>query len=101
MSKKYMNGRGINKRTRELQGKLWENIEGAIFGSTLALVAPFAAGVAAFAFDAYIIAFLLLSAIPVGIAMALPWHKAHAEITRHREAMEAETAKRGKGWASS
>lgn len=98
MTDLYMGGRGVMKRTEELSDRMWDEMGPAWIGSVLAAMSAFCA-VVSIAFESYFLGIALIAPIPVGIAMALPWFKTKAEIAAHRQAMAAETAKHGKGWA--
>lgn len=98
MSEKYMGGKGVLKHTDKLIDELWDKVPMAIIGSALWSCCAIFAVIAA-VLGEYYIAFALLWPIPVGVLLAKPWHDAKAKLREHRLAMEAETAKYGKGWA--
>lgn len=105
----YMNGRGISDKTRELNDAVWDAFDNAfigavigIFAITLSVFGAFAAGHIGRSPP------LVLLFGVIGFAGAVVWYKMHQPwrnamdaTIAHREAMEAETKKRGKGWAQS
>lgn len=104
----YMGGVGVQERTRILSDRLWDAVLPAIFGSSAAVCVPFlyamcligdprAGGIERTWYWDIIVAVAVIA----GIYFAAPWFRIHAELKRHRLVMEAETAKRGKGWALS
>lgn len=105
---RYMDGRGINERTRNLESAMWANINGAILGSTLATCGPIIAIVFFSvtsgnhpAWDRWLLTVVVsIACAAVGIWMGEPYRRALRAIKQHTAEMRAETAKRGSGWAA-
>ncbi len=106
----YLNGRGINQRTRELTDAVWDKLLHAIFGSTLAVAGPIITCgliLLMFSLEAPVLpeqkigAFIVsLSCVVIGVLIARPWFTAKRALDTHTENMRRETEQRGKGWAS-
>jgi hypothetical protein len=104
----YMNGVGIQERTRKLTAAAWDAVPGAFLGTAGGVVIAFLGIGIAFMPDGqtttvdYIIAAV---SVPVGVAALIyfsaPWHRAIRELNEHTAAMKRETEKYGKGWARS
>jgi hypothetical protein len=108
MSDLYMNGRGVMDRTRKLNDALWDAMVPAWLGTSAAICGPFVAVMILLIDDEprsilpYVAgAVLSLACFALGAFFAAPWFKARAAVQAHRKAMEAETTKRGRGWAHS
>lgn len=107
----YMNGRGVMQRTRELSDDVWAKLDGALYGSFIGIPAIV---ISAFGvlfswnfgrspnfLSVAIFAFVGIIGAVVWHEMNRPWSRAMAALVAHRKALEAETAKRGKGWSKS
>ncbi|WP_156798528.1 hypothetical protein [Ahrensia sp. R2A130] len=104
----YMNGRGVMAKTEKLNSAAWGHVGYAIIGSCGALLS-----IPLFLVNLYksvengftsLGAIYMACALVIffsGIVMTRPHSKAISELRVHRMAMEAETKKRGLGWASS
>ena len=103
----YMDGRGIHQRTRALTDALWAKVPQAVIGTSAAIAAPFIGGLM------WIAPSREPSSVPwlgIGIAavcvlagtlVTVPYFQAEAALKRHTREMNAETEKRGEGWAAS
>lgn len=106
---RYMNGRGLLKRTEELNDAMWDALPMAFIGTSAAVLGPFISwGVFIHRFpwdlpppEWFLWAFIIISTLSVsgGIWVSLPWWKAGRAIKRHTKMMKQETAKRGERWA--
>lgn len=104
----YMNGRGLTKHTEKLNNAVFASLDKALIGSFIGIPALVTAAFGAFVSGyngsfASGVFFVLLGAggAIVWYKMHKPWSDAMKATNAHREAMEAETAKRGGGWAKS
>lgn len=103
----YMNGVGVMQRTRELNDKLWDAVLGAIFGTSIpcaTIICTAATYFAPSSFDGGLLPWVLganLIIAAVGYKMASPWFVISHQLRQHTAKMNAETAKRGRGWAKS
>ena len=108
----YLNGRGVISHTHELVDRMWDAMLGGVLGMSLVPIGPLVAWASLihrFAWDQdkpgtfTWVVFWIICAVSIigGVWLALPWFKACRAVRKHTEAMEAETALRGKGWASS
>jgi len=99
MDKKYMGGRGVLRKTEELQAETWEHLGMAIL-SVIPWTFSFLSLVAAFATQMW--PFVLVSAALAFVAykMSAPHGNAIRALREHTEKMKMETSKRGKGWAN-
>lgn len=105
----YMNGRGLMKRTRELNYALFDAVPNAILGATMMVCGPplsWALIIHHFPWDPPLTwiqwtsaALMSLASLIGGWVLCKPWYTARRALRAHREAMEAETAKHGSGWA--
>lgn len=101
----YMNGRGVMDRTEELKDQLWVYIDRAILGDTFAVCGP-SLTLVFFLFLPWLLAAVAAIAVSsvmiyAGRRYGKPHRDALKAVRDHREAMLAETRKRGKGWAMS
>lgn len=96
----YMDGRGIMARTEELNSDMWGAVPQAICGGAAGVLAALCVA-GAFMFGSWplVPAAGLLGWLSYDLHG--PWLRAKRAVADHREAMEAETEKRGKGWAQS
>lgn len=101
----YLNGKGINKKTSELDAAVWAAIPMAFVGLCAAFIGP----LFSYAFLIGGESWNLRSGIGVSIAvicgvgggsLAWPWFRAIRAISKHTNAMRTETKARGRGWAS-
>lgn len=100
----YMDGHGLMSRTRELNNAVWDALTpqmiivppvlfiGTVLSTLLLVRSLWFAPVPG--------AFLIISLF-VADRMTAPWRNAMRELRTHREAMENETKRLGKGWAHS
>jgi hypothetical protein len=100
----YMNGRGVMARTRELTDAMWDALPMSVLGNCGIL---FGVGGGVFLlWDAQTFlqgagGFAGLGLAVLGYIAAKPWWTALSALRKHTEAMDAETEKRGRGWARS
>lgn len=101
----YMGGRGVLKKTDELVDASWATIFHGVIGYTIATVVPIFALVVALAnWDLWVtVCSIIIALVSVfgGFEIARPRRDAMAALVAHRKAVEAETEKRGPGWARS
>lgn len=101
----YMNGVGIQEKTRRLTDVLWDAVPLAIIGTTAAITAPVIFGVTWAAPPSGMPPWWTFVIVTVcvfgGVYLSIPYWRAERALKAHRLAMEAETEQRGSGWASS
>lgn len=105
----YMNGRGILKRTDEVNDDLWAALPWALAGSYVIVLGiglswtfllmrmSWDPPLASWKWLAF--AGISLASIAIGAPMICRWFRALRINRAHRAAMERETAARGRGWA--
>lgn len=107
----YMDGIGIQERTRHLSDNLWDTLTLGIFGAWIIFIGPFTSWMFIIhrfswqtpttEFDWGLAIIISVASVAVGLKMHLPHHRAMTALKRHRKNMERETARRGKGWGRS
>ena len=108
----YMDGTGIQERTRYLTDKVWETLGFGIVGAWIIFLGPFLSWLIFIhrwtprsspptEFDWGLAIVITVVSIVVGLKMHLPHHRVIAALKRHTKNIERETARRGKGWGRS
>lgn len=96
----YMNGIGIMAHTRKLIDDSWNAFPFAVAGGASVVLSIWSVVIASvhqvWWFTIFSVIWLIVAWLMYG-----PWVKAFCALHEHRHRMEAETAKRGDGWASS
>lgn len=99
---RYMDGRGINQRTRELTDALWDAFLPAWLGTSIGIVAIMVGMIFAFWQDGPILIVgvgLMALGMSAAIGGAGPWFEARARLNEHTAAIRRETERYGRGWA--
>jgi len=107
----YMDGTGIQERTRHLTDEMWETLGLGIVGAWIIFLGPFLSwlifihqwtrGAPPTKFDWALGIIIGAISIAVGLKIHLPHHKARTALNRHTKNMERAIAKYGKGCARS
>lgn len=101
----YMNGNGIHERTRRLTDDLWNAVGWAIVGSAMATAGPLIFAMMWFIPGAPMVSPMwvlpVIGCAAIGLWLSLPWWRAKSALRRHTASLDAETEKRGCGWARS
>ncbi len=96
----YMDGKGIMRKTDDLNDDLWDALTVAIIGSTAMSLGAFFAGLAFWLGHPFFGTGLLVL-IPAGWLVHRPYSRALTAVKKHRRSLDAETETRGRNWAQS
>ena len=107
----YMDGIGVQKKTRHLTDIVWDNLLYGIFGLWIALCGPllsWAFLIQKFPwespptdFDLGAAAATASIAVAIGLKMFWRYFRAMRALKKHTQNMEDETERRGPGWGRS
>lgn len=99
MNDLYMNGRGVLRHTRKLNEALFDEIPMAILGGGFMVGGMQMAVCAVIESHSFWMFLGAVGLIGFGLNAYRYFHDAMGAVVKHRKAMQAETARLGKGWA--